>query len=463
MATSEVHAPTMEARDAGIPVASRRAPLHPSRSPPPPPSMSKEQDRRSSPVLQPDLKAMHGGGGSGSPLGAFWSTQYAHESQFVDDKGPVFDKDSGNETAFKQRSHSPETHPRQGSSSPPKDHHSKSAHLLKKSGKPNVIKKVHGLSQPTSGQGYDETSSELYQLRLGSEDMHHSSEDLTDSNVSTVKVLASESGGSFQDHTFNAFVAEFEKNKSSSGTIVFGKEDLEAEVDRLKEELEQVRSEKAEITSKYEKLTAICRSQRQEIQELKQTLTSFNKESSGKSVASPQTQLQQPRQRSSSGSWQSGSQQQDKIEGSIWELQESMSSSSLPMKAPDANAWQAFAESQTTQFPSKSTPLDAKMSGRASSGGHDSSDSTRTGATNGIRRQQHVNAATAVGVDTWGFVQDSFTSMSTNLQASKASGQVSSQFEGAGSPAVYDSNNAKPEGRSSRSVSQSQPAGWAGF
>jgi AP2-associated kinase len=91
----------------------------------------------------------------------------------------------------------------------------------------------------------------------------------------------------------------FDNHKFITGTTVFGQEHLQVEVDRLKEELEQVRLEKAEITLKYEKLTAICRSQRQEIQELKQILstataqnfTTFSKEGSAKPVVSQQTQV----------------------------------------------------------------------------------------------------------------------------------------------------------------------------
>lgn len=49
---------------------------------------------------------------------------------------------------------------------------------------------------------------------------------------------------------------------------------LEVEVERLKEQLKQANVEKGEVNSKYEKLTAICRSQQQEIQGLKQALAS---------------------------------------------------------------------------------------------------------------------------------------------------------------------------------------------
>ncbi|KAH9301675.1 hypothetical protein KI387_013258 [Taxus chinensis] len=330
-ATSEVHVPPTDARDHGIPVPTWRATLQPSRSPPHPPS-SKEQDHRLSPVVHLDSKAVQGSN-SGSALGAFWSTQYAKESVFADEKGPVFDKDSGIESAFKQMSHSPDTHAKQDIASPSQEHPSKKK--------------------------------------------------------------------------------EFDYNKATSGTSLSGGENLQAEVDRLKEELEQLRIEKTDITSKYEKLTAICRSQRQEIHELKQAI----------STGAPQNFpifSKDQRQHSVLGSLQSGSQQQHKIEGSIWELQESMTSNNLPTRVPDAKGWQAFAEAHPSHL-SRSPPSVARISSQVPGGGH------------------------------------------ANINNTKSSGQASSQDESRGNPAVHTSNSSKSVGRSVRTSTHSQPAGWAGF
>jgi AP2-associated kinase len=69
---------------------------------------------------------------------------------------------------------------------------------------------------------------------------------------------------------FNSFVADFDTHNLN---IAVGKaSELELEVSSLKEQLKKTTLEKAEMTAKYEKLSAICRSQRQEIQELKCTL-----------------------------------------------------------------------------------------------------------------------------------------------------------------------------------------------
>jgi AP2-associated kinase len=69
---------------------------------------------------------------------------------------------------------------------------------------------------------------------------------------------------------FNSFVADFDTHNLN---IAVGKaSELELEVSNLKEQLKKITLEKAEMTTKHEKLSAICRSQRQEIQELKLTL-----------------------------------------------------------------------------------------------------------------------------------------------------------------------------------------------
>ncbi|KAH0925548.1 hypothetical protein HID58_017804, partial [Brassica napus] len=77
-----------------------------------------------------------------------------------------------------------------------------------------------------------------------------------------------------KDDAFNSFIADFDTAKLDNGNKPGKEEALEAEVERLKEELKRTKSEKAEMTAKFEKLSAICRSQRQELQDLKQTLAS---------------------------------------------------------------------------------------------------------------------------------------------------------------------------------------------
>jgi hypothetical protein len=82
------------------------------------------------------------------------------------------------------------TYPRQGISSSPKEHQSRTGHFLKNS-MSNFMKKVHGPPQPEIQQGYDEMNSDIHQMRLSSEDTDHRDENTTDSGVSSMKASAS--------------------------------------------------------------------------------------------------------------------------------------------------------------------------------------------------------------------------------------------------------------------------------
>lgn len=99
--------------------------------------------------------------------------------------------------------------------------------------------------------------------------------DIGSSKDFEINFFHEENAASLQDRAFSTFVTEFDTNKLSSGLRdkkTEREEALEAEVEKLGVQLKEVNLEKAEITSKYEKLSAICRSQRQEIQDLKQAL-----------------------------------------------------------------------------------------------------------------------------------------------------------------------------------------------
>ncbi|KAK9124989.1 hypothetical protein Scep_013835 [Stephania cephalantha] len=193
-----------------------------------------------------------------------------------------------------------------------------------------------------------------------------------------------------------------------------GKEEaLAAEVDRLKELLKQANLEKDEITAKYEKLTAICRSQRQEIQELKQSLASRTPPISDKN------------QNISRGSLSVMS-QKEKIEGSVSELRQGMFANSN--QSLDSKQWQAFSDDSKSQTLSKNN---VTKSVRASNG-----------------HQNRQTSAASTGGDTWGFGTDSFTAVPSTSGISRTS-QGNSQR----------SNTIK----SAESKQPSQPAGWAGF
>ncbi|KAJ6947925.1 AP2-associated protein kinase 1 [Populus alba x Populus x berolinensis] len=218
----------------GISKAANRSPPMPQRSPPPPPSS--------------------GGGGGGGQLGAFWSTHHAKDSLFVEDKSrPKFAEEPSHNTS-QQDTNQSENHSFPKNASPAKQ---ENVHTIV-AGRRNVHNKSH---VPEDGASKD------FELTFSQKDMDHGMERPKASKPAATRL--------FQDEAFSTFVAEFDSNKLNPrvSNDKEGKEEaLEAEIERLKEQLKQVNSEKAEITLKFEKLSAICRSQRQEIQELKQTL-----------------------------------------------------------------------------------------------------------------------------------------------------------------------------------------------
>lgn len=199
----------------------------PRRSPPPPPSV-KSSSQATSHMSKPA-----GGGGGGGPLGAFWSTQHASDTVNEDTNRIRFDEESTSRSTSKHDRNSPNNH---------------STH---KNANPGDVNQ-RGNKTVTDGGSFRDFELSFFQNEM----------EKTES-------------ANFQDKAFNNFVAEFDTVKVSSDVTNNkpGKEvALEAEVEKLKEQLKQANVEKSEITSKFEKLSAICRSQRQEIQELKQAL-----------------------------------------------------------------------------------------------------------------------------------------------------------------------------------------------
>lgn len=344
----------------GIAKAANRSPPMPQRSPPPPPSS--------------------GGGGQ---LGAFWSTHHAKDSLFVEDKSrPKFDEEPSHNTSQQDRNQS-ENRSFPKNASPAKQ---ENVHTIV-AGRRNVHNKLH---VPEDGASKD------FELTFSQKDMDHGMERPKASKPAATRL--------FQDEAFSTFVAEFDSNKLNPrvSNDKEGKEEaLEAEIERLKEQLKQVNSEKAEITLKFEKLSAICRSQRQEIQELKQTLAARTP-SPNKYQASSRIQP-------------SASPPQEK---SDW---------STP--SPESKSWQAFAD-------------DNKSRQKPVSKGN-SPQSVRT-------RNAHQNKQAAEltsNIDSWGFGSESFTAVPA----------ASSQISG--------SNTEVHSGGSKIMESQpsTQPAGWAGF
>ncbi|KAJ6799898.1 putative serine/threonine-protein kinase [Iris pallida] len=343
----------------------------PRRSPPPPPS-SRGQLQSISPKSEKEMqhsRPSHGTKGNssgGGPLGAFWSTQHAHDSQVVEDKPPIFDDER---ITFKHNHAKPEK--RQG---------------------------VHG----NSLKGFNDSTADGFEINFSPEK--------TSSRAETKQ--------SSHNETFNAFNVNLDSSFTTNRNSRSGKEEkLEAEVARLREQLRQTNLEKAEITSKYEKLSAICRSQRQELQELKQVLAA----SSTSPPRKDNLKTPEPPQR-------------EKIEGTAWDVQKGMLANS-PSASPEPNKWQAFAEEPKAQATPTPKTVDPK--------------SVRT--SNGRRNSIKPPPANPA-VDEWGFGHDSF-------KADPATGSVISRGSAEGSR----STSQRFTGDETKKAESSQPVGWAGF
>ncbi|AQK92406.1 serine/threonine protein kinase 3 [Zea mays] len=185
---------------------------------------------------------------------------------------------------------------------------------------------------------------------------------------------------------FNSFVADFDTHNLN---IAVGKaSELELEVSNLKEQLKKITLEKAEMTTKHEKLSAICRSQRQEIQELKLTLV----------------EPTPPSNKVSSRTQDSGSQRKEKIQGTVWELEQGMLAiaSNSSSASSDAKTWQAFPDTKTQARPKVDH------------------------ATNG---SQNITKNTTSGAspDAWGFGTDNFRTPATTLRATTQINRAAAQ------------------------------------
>lgn len=218
-------------------VPSNRSPPMPRRNPPPPPSSGEPKT-----TPQPSLASK--GGASGGQLGAFWSSQHAKESLVTEDKNkPIFDEEpSSHHMSLKHDRLRPENE-----------------QLAKNVSTSKVVNaQINTAKSSTHGklQKPDTTPSKDFEINLFQDKDRM------------------ENTANFQNQAFNTFVAEFDTTKLHTGLNNKSEREqaLEAEVEKLKEQLKEANVEKAEITSKFEKLSAICRSQRQELQDLKQAL-----------------------------------------------------------------------------------------------------------------------------------------------------------------------------------------------
>ncbi|GJN21458.1 hypothetical protein PR202_gb08934 [Eleusine coracana subsp. coracana] len=267
--------------------AYKRTPVMPRRNPPPP---SKERS----------ISSSHGTSKAGdAPLGAFWATQHAQSSHSADNKNHFSDE---------------------GPIKP-------------------LPSSKHGQSKVdiSTGTPGDRRGQAVWKSTPNNSICNNGME--SQSSLKTKTPQPHTKTNSVKD-PFNSFVADFDSNNLHAGTSVAGKaSDLELELSSLKEQLKKTTLEKDEMTAKYEKLSAICRSQRQEIQELKRTLAE----------STP------PSNKISSRAHGSVSQRKEKMEGTVWELEQGMLATNFSAPSSEAMAWQAFPEPKAQARPKNIT------------------------------------------------------------------------------------------------------------
>ncbi|WVZ74790.1 hypothetical protein U9M48_022926 [Paspalum notatum var. saurae] len=340
----------------------KRTHVMPRRNPPPPP---REQSNSS---------LSHGSSKAGdAPLGAFWVTQHAQGAQAADNRNPLFD-----EEPIKPSLSSKQNQSRVDASI-------NTSQASRTSKAPSNSVSNNGCSGASDINLFAETQSSA-----------------------KIKAQQPQPNPKCGKDSFNSFVADFDTHNLN--TAIGKASELEIEVSNLKEQLKKTTLEKVEMTAKYEKLSAICRSQRQEIQELKRNLAE----------ATP------PSHKVGSRAQDSGAQRKEKIEGTVWELEKGMLASDSSSASSDAKTWHAFSDTKAQARPKVDH------------------------ATNG-RQNITKNTTSGPSPDAWGFGNDNFrtpaATVSTAAQINRATAQgSSSQRFSAGVAKKVD-----------------QPSGWAGF
>ncbi|KAL0429309.1 UNVERIFIED_CONTAM: putative serine/threonine-protein kinase DDB [Sesamum radiatum] len=212
--------------------------------------------------------------------------------------------------------------------------------------------------------------------------------DNLDRNTERLKQSKPEVTPTFQNDAYNAFVAEFNTPPQSSSN------------NRQKAEKEE-----------------ILEAERQEIQDLKQALA----------ARTPSPSREPSRNLASPGSQTSSTPQKEKIEGTVWELQQGFFDRGCP--SPDTQQWQAFADDPKPQtMPTNNASRSAQ---------------TRNG------QQSNQAAELSSGANTWGFGTDSFK-VSASPKINLPVGE-------------FNNSQRFGESKSTESKLESQPAGWAGF
>ncbi|KAL6605847.1 hypothetical protein ACP70R_041500 [Stipagrostis hirtigluma subsp. patula] len=348
-------------------------------------------------------------------IGAFWSTQHAQELALVDGKGSAFDHESINKVTSKQLQAKNQNTP------------------------------AHNVNRKSLSASVDSSPGD-FEIRFSPNGSEYA--------LGKTKVAITENKTSIQTAAFNSFVADFDNVKMNSqnnaGSLdmvsKLKEQQLEAEVTLLKEQLKIANLEKEEISLKFDKLSAICSSQRREIQELKQALATASattpakelRENSKVELSPPSTSLDTPinwpRVGQLAEALRFGPRQ--KIEGTPPELRQGLFTSSPGTPSPDPKPPSALPEEPKAQVAAKSTHPRSVRTLRTSNSNKASSLGKSKGSSS---------------ADPFAFGQDSFKATPSGTVASKMPnmGKTSQSL-----------NNLNAEEKKDGSY---QPAGWTGF
>ncbi|OEL17074.1 putative serine/threonine-protein kinase [Dichanthelium oligosanthes] len=363
------------------------------RRPPQGSAASSSKEDTSNLIPQGPPKAMENRG----PMGAFWSTQHAQELAFADDKGPAFDQEPVSQVTSKQSQAKNQNTP------------------------------VHNSSRKSLSASVDSSPGD-FEIRFSANG--------SESGLEKTKTAKTETKTSIQATTFNSFVADFDnkmnsQNNADNVNIISKLKEcqLEAEVTLLKEQLKIANLEKEEISLKFDKLSAICSSQRREIQELKQALATASvtppakqlRENSKVELSPPSTSLDTP--------------PREKIEGTPPELRQGLFTSSPGTPSPDPKPGSAFPEEPKPQAAVKSAHPRSVRTLRAS---------------NSNKASSLGQATVSSSADPFAFGQDSFKAA--------PSGTILPKLSNMGNTKPLNNQNAEEKKDGSY-----QPAGWTGF
>eukprot|EP00250_Pteridium_aquilinum_P019871 c24615_g1_i1 orf=547-1800(-) len=417
--------------------------------------MQKERERRSPPLASKEADQGHTSNAvKGGGVGSFWSTQYAQEAHHDDTKN--LPSQSNSVAIGSQQGSITPSPPRvsqgaKGSITPSPPHVTQGANSS--GNEPRSMRSNFPKNRGAGTRQYTRPGEDAARLDVenGDERNAHGKQG---SAVGVSQIATgTENVNQTSDQAFSEFVADFQKASIySAENVGVVREGWQVELENLRNELKQAEREKSEIASKYDKLTAICRSQRQEIQDLKAALATTNAKSASLQAQEPLSQRQPLSSLSSP--------KPELQAGTIWDLQQGLN---FPGNFSESQGWKAFSDGPSKQVPSArkdNIQEFGRVSDTFGSARFDISraEGSKTGASS-VENIQNWKGTRAAGGDVWG-LHDSFASLGGGFTANKGSGQGSEGDGLMGSASAYNGNSSKG---ATRPATHNQPSGWSNF